>query len=476
MYSRPFPLVVGTKDALKVSFEGSGNASDFIQSFEGLVPGGLRHVPGKKDQIFLQNGSMIKVGPAKGGRCIETATPECVDPYQIATYSQANEVLVTDMLSEYVRRIPDSDTQVRVGVQRKAVGTEEYNGIGSNDNFAIHYDTDGTSQFKSIRYRALLNLFLASHAFMTGAGHIGKSGYRFAQKADAVDCRTDGDFARTGYVYAQDDVNGDRLRVQCNDINISPWAKQIRLGGVALFVALLETPLAAKIMGDISPSLRLEDQVRGYSEYNALSTDSDGNLLSSHGIREALDVQLRVLDAMMRHLGKYIELREVDIDIIEQSLQYAEDFQKVLRGHESWGLLSDRSDLAAKFDYIAQRMQEDRNSGVSRKPGDARSLAADLDYGNTVVRRGDSGEVEVTKGIGVVLRDAGQFKMAIKPQDIEVAYQSAPRKTRAYDRGGAILLGQAEVADWGMIIDKSGRLIPLGEPLLNPNNTLLKKR
>ncbi|MBP9853102.1 MAG: proteasome accessory factor [Patescibacteria group bacterium] len=453
-----FPITLGNEEETMLQSgcigEAMGDPNRFVSSFERYIPDGLRHVPRGATQKFLQNGAKIYDGGALGSSGLsvnlERATPECVTPYQAATYIEANEVLVTKMLIAYVENRAKFGPPEQVRLQRRVIDSFG-NSRGCHDNFGISYDPEAPSYKEEVAKDALLNLFLATRSFMTGAGYVSDNGYRFAQKTTTLEYINAYGYLSSAYRNADEESTGHRFEIRCNDIAISPWATQIRLGTSALFLALSETPVADALLQRVGPATEKSKQLRNYKKYDKVSVDDDGQLSMSKDVLRAVDVQRKILDAIYFELPKYVDIPEEYTRITEEAMWYCDDFGKVLHGHDTWGSLADRSDVAAKFHYIARAIARSREYGISRIPSDIFSQADDLRYDYKGIATDRDGKAHVTEGVGYRLRNKGAFRLPVKKADVEKAFFHPPQETRAADRGRMIRQGTVDEADWNKV-------------------------
>ena len=399
-----------------------------------------------KRTLFLQNGGLIYPGGTANAEApdnIERATPECTTPLQLAIYLQANEQLMVDMTENYVQKMSTKNRKpTSARIQRRVVDSDN-NRKGCHDNFS---DADPFEYENGLKYPVLIG-HLATRSFITGAGYVTPSGLRFAQKIDGL---TD----VVGYGYAgymiravgggpYNDTTGSRLEVRCNDINISPWAIQMRLGSTALLMASLETPLAQR-MYDMAPA---RDPLELATELNIAPITEHGEIKPSRLTYTAVDFQERLADMYIHELGQYIEVPEEYADIALELKVYCQDYRKVLTSQATLSLLADRSDMAAKFTRILSAPH------YSLKQSKARTEAFrdDLLYDYIGIYMEDNGFVRTRYGYGYKQRDRGGFLATPLKSAVANACTNPPKDTRAHLRGSLIKKYHTIGAEWNSV-------------------------
>ena len=457
-----FPVAYGNEEETGMMDDISGKMDEPYElagNLERYVPKELQTAVEGTSLLFLKNGS--KIYPGGAAHCsdttnIERATAECSTPSQLALAVHASELLMVRTVKNYLECVSGeqmSDTRVTARVQRRVVDGQG-NRKGCHDNFGI--DTG-----MSLHADGLPPTFLAhvaSRSLITGAGHVTNDGITFAQKIDGLES-----VARYGYVGSmfrviQPDgtapLHGStrRLEVRCNDINISQWAIRMRLGGVALALAVAKTP-AAKGLFETSYAEVINWAVR----MNELRLNPDGTIRASKTLHKALDAQRKIADHGLQYLYRYTDEipEEMEWTALE-TLSFCQDFKKVLTNEATIELLADRADWAAKLTHILKRLDRDKNAGKTRELTDVYSRAADLQYdyiGLSAV--GGVLDTEVY-GLGYRLRDKGHFRAHTKIADVEKLYHRAPTTTRAYLRGEILRHYPIVRCDWGEVVVRVG--------------------
>ena len=460
-----FPAVMGVEEetGLMVNY-GSGwqDPTDIAERLGQYLPQDLAHA-GQNGRFFLQNGGLVYAGGCRDSTVdnVERTTPECLFPEQAGVYLQACEDLIVDIARLYVEEMSHKvDGLTKVRIQRRVVDSAG-NRKGCHDNFSVNSPADYT---KGVKYHALI-AHLATRSFMTGAGFVANNGFRHAQKMDGLQNVVG--YGNAGYMFRPvgedtrwDDSTGNRLEIRCSDINISPWAVRVRLGGVALLMASLELPLKdeiSRILFDTS----LPD--RSSLALNAVPISLDGIFIfePTNQSYQPIDFQERLADIYLK-LSDYIEVPDEYIAIARELKLYCQDYRKVLANEETINLLADRSDMAAKFTIIIDKLRKNPNEGKTA------TLAAGLDlfYDYIGVQANPSQEPLVKRGYGYALRDAGRFKYRVDKRDVQDAYRNPPVGTRAFARGTLIRDNMLAEVDW------SRAKVPFSNPDKKPSGDI----
>lgn len=468
------PAVYGTEEETGLMVDtGKGwiDPNYLADNLAEYIPPHLKYATSRS--MFLSNGSLIYIGGAKGANGsdnIERATPECISPKQLATYIHANELLMRDIARNYALDVAtDTSTPVSVRIQRRVVDSQG-NRKGCHDNFGIEEPIDF---LYDPHKKAALVGFLATRSFIVGAGHVTNSGYRFAQKIHGLHNVVG--YGYEGYMYrvvqdhndseAYSDSTGSRLEIRCSDINISPWAIQMRIGGMALLLAASQTELIRKIR-DISPA---SDPLLLARAYNYFSFYSDGEVIPSENNINSLDYQERIIDVFLFDLPEYVDLPPEYLQIAIELKQFCQDYRKVLKNELPLSVLADRADYAAKYTKLISVMKN-WNAELYRSSMFERAKY-DFLYDYIGISSDKSGQVTEKVGNAYRMRDRGEFAMSPAAKEITHAYTMPPAETRARIRGDFIRRHMAQVVEWNDIEypDRFGNTntIHLPDPLQN---------
>ena len=123
---------------------------------------------------FLTNGFKLYAGGCIKSELvtnIERATPECSTPQELVAYIRASELLIRNLVENYVAiESAYDDTTINARIQRRVVDGEG-NRKGCHDNFGIQVADDNEEIFFQNSKLSITN-HLATRSFVTGAGHI----------------------------------------------------------------------------------------------------------------------------------------------------------------------------------------------------------------------------------------------------------------------------------------------------------------
>ncbi|HEY1063933.1 MAG TPA: proteasome accessory factor PafA2 family protein [Candidatus Saccharimonadales bacterium] len=464
----PLPAALGSEEEsmLMVGMATSKEAAmraylthpvNFIDNIPKYLPKSIKSSGGWRN--YLQNGGLIYDGTHCDGELgnLECATPECVTPVQVNTYIQASERLIVDALQSYVEKEDSGDYGMFARWHRRVVdayGTSK----ASHDNFGM--SEEWLESVGSYGLERLLIGQFASRSLLTGAGLVTPAGYFAAQKTHTVSSVRDYGYVSSAYRIASEDETGPRLEVRCSDINISPWATQVRLGSMSMLMAAAQTELADKLLTIVPGVVDDTDAVNMIRGSGRVSVDPEtlAVKLSPPALKE-IDVQEQLASLYADALGKYIELPPELRDIAVEVIQYCQDIRRVHEGQAPLSVLADRSDFAAKLLLITQSIRRDRADGITRKLGDITSRMQDMRYDMIFVASSDlngTTSPSVRYGAGFKLRDSGHFRLTIPTAAVEHAYYRPPKETRAYTRGELIRRGVADVASWSDVAIPKG--------------------
>ncbi len=424
----------------------------FVKSFNEYLPENLKFVP-NFGKYFLENGAAIYNGGSLGTQPVnlERVTPECSTPVELSTYIQANEDLLVKMLSNYVAKSSRASKPLTARVQRRVVDSNQ-NSRGCHDSV----EARNLSFIHALNYnkshQILLTAHLATRSFMTGAGYAGPHGLRFAQKVEHLEKFNSYGYVNSVFRTIKDADTGTRVEIRCNDINVSPWAIQQRIGTAALFLTMMQTPLLGE-MREAVP-MNYEDKVQWQKRFRVANTalmTFEGELQPTKNVMAAIDFQDQMYHLMGSALGKYIDIPDTYKDIINEGSQYCHDFKSVLNGRRELSYLSNRSDLAAKFSRISKSMKTGIDDGFHRSSNDLLSRYWDLKYDLIEIAPGADHKPKVEYGYGYVQRNKKKFEGSIDQNIIETALYRPPSTTRAFVRGNLIRESLVNTCDWRKI-------------------------
>lgn len=429
-FMQPTHLAESLSDYLPPQLPRWSNSMHSFLGNGGLIyPGGT--IPEKDENGFVSHEASHK---AKYDN-IERATPECATPTELAVYVQAHEQLMIEIAKNYVQDWSElGEEEVRIRIQRRVVDSA-HSRKGCHDNFAV---PSAEWVMRDNQIAAPLMGFIATRSFMTGAGLIRQDMPRFAQKIDGL-ADVNG-YGYAGYMYRVESQFGDeRLEIRSNDINISPWAIRARIGGVALMLAALQTPLK----DSISDKFDYVRPMRTAKVSNFAEFTPDGQLIKTFDLSHALDVQEYMADIFIDKLPRKVDIPPEYAAIARELKEYCIDFRAVLAGHLPLEFLADRSDFAAKFSQIIANRQADGKPLTSIE-----SMRDDMLYDYIGVASINGSNPRVRFGEGYKLRSSGAFKDTPRERDVQNAVYQPPKTTRAKMRAELIRTQKVIDVSW----------------------------
>lgn len=454
-YAELFPIAFGSEEETMMM---SGKPDDwygqyeepkaFVSNFSDYLPKGIRTAP-EGYRLYLQNGQLM-YSTGVGGTILERATPECSTTAEYVTSVQASEQLLVKMGMNYVRERAIIGDPVALRVQRRVADAAGHT-RACHDNFELR-NPSWLSGFQRNGAEQLLMGHLATRSFITGAGYVTPNGLRFAQKAEHTRSLSNYGFVNSAYRTTAELNTGPRIEIRCNDINISPWATRVRIGTSALYLTALQTPLGDGFWKFLPQMCKdRTGLVENLQLFNKAHMDNDGRLKSSKNLIKAVDFQQHIYNTMAESLDTYVDISDEYRELLEEGIQYCDDFRSVLKGETELEDLRDRSDVGAKFSKIAASVSKGREDGYSRSAHDLISMAWDMRYDLIEIKPGLKGQPRVEFGYGYRFRDNNGFKGTTPQADIDRAEYYPPETTRAFLRGNLIRKGYAAACNWASV-------------------------
>lgn len=179
--------------------------------------------------------------PVNGGRVyidhvvLESATPECRNPYEVATYELAGEEMVRGLAQIYATANDASPgVYKRTGYSLVTSGDEDLfvpGSVGHHENYS-----HGTTKHNDTR---ALAAYLATRIIWSGTGLVTPDGLSISQKADSIAFGSENhtkEGQKRPFLF-----HGDgRLEVRTGEGNMSPWVIVQKLAMTSLVLRLLE--------------------------------------------------------------------------------------------------------------------------------------------------------------------------------------------------------------------------------------------
>ncbi len=452
-YNGVFPLAYGNEEESGIMDNTEGEMDEpykLASNFDDYVPAEVQGVH-IGPNLFLRNGSKIYAGGTSNRRPtnLERATQECAEPSDLGLAIQAEELLLVKTAERYVTtESAKQHRQINLRSQRRVIDGRSSR-KGCHDNFALAYDSDLVTNFElSDEVGGDLLAYGASKSVIDGAGFVRLNGLRFSQKVGGLDSIYG--YAYKGSMYRLSTDDGTpRFEVRHNDINISDWAIQVRVGGMALALAMSQTPLASKM-----PSLTESQTIPAAKNMNRLLLQEDGTIKPDPEVIRGIDMQQAVAELALRRLGLYVE--EIPEELYwaaSERYNFCEDLKRVMRGEATVALLRDRADWAAKMTFLVGRLQRDKSEGLSRSLTDTRSRAADMRYDYREFSAEDGKLLKTKVGTAYKLRALGEFRgRQYTERQVEAAYRKPIPGTRATIRGKVITHYPVAACSWNKIV------------------------
>lgn len=416
---------------------------DFLQHAQDFIPNRLRG-----HDEYLINGSRVYVPTKTASDAglpydqllhLELSSSECATIDELVPRIRVSESLLLAMTETYAekRSIEDNNT-TSIRIQQRVVDSHN-NRNGCHDIYALNnpHMFDKQNETETTHPGHVVLGHLATRSFVTGAGLVTEDGLHFSQKIGGLDV-TEGRGPFGSMYSLRPHTYGDNtlFEVRCNDINISDWAKRMRVGASALAMAIAQTPLSTTI-----EDLAEHDQFANEAiECNMLQLNPNGTIEPDEKLCTSVNYQRQLAKAALFDLPNYIgELPEEHERTALELLAYCNDFDKVLSGKESIAILADRADWAAKFVRVIQDVQNDASG--ERSLTDLDSRARDLMYDYIRVQATNGVLDQTVYGFGYKLRDSRKFKQTTPQRGVEQAYVQAPTSTRAHIRANILKSG-----------------------------------
>ncbi|MFZ1324186.1 MAG: proteasome accessory factor PafA2 family protein [Candidatus Saccharimonadales bacterium] len=364
---------------------------------------------------------------------IEIATPECLNPRELATVMRTGELMLQRGIEQYINTHRSSLTQVdAVRVQARVIDSAG-NSWGCHDNYGFLPDL--YKRLKGYNFDTFLINHLISRHFVTGAGHMDPDGtYHFAQKPVLTgEVQADGFNAR--YLTTKDDThNGEglvRVEVGSSDVNISDWAAQMRIGSVALLAAVVASGSGQELRKHFSV-YDIDDQD---DVIDASRMHNDTGCAGGNRQRQMVEFEAALARTFLEKLGA--DAPGQYVHLAKELLKYCQDYRDVVSGVQPLQNIGDRADWAAKLFVIKSRMARSREASEGREMGDMKSMRDDLEYDFVGVRPKHESGCFYEYGRGHKLRERGVFRDTVLAREI-VRYYRTPPASRAQARGSLI--------------------------------------
>ena len=376
----------------------------------------------------------------------EFSTPECADARECVRYDKAGERILQRSMKAAANVLPPDQSIVVY----KNNSDRKGNSYGTHENYLM----DRATPFARIVQHLLP--FLVTRQVFTGAGKVGTEvasagevTFQLSQRADFFEEEVGLETTlKRPIVNTRDEPHADaqkyrRLHVIVGDANLCEVATYLKVGTLAIVLAMIEDDFAADL------DLALASPVQAIRRVSHDMTLSQPLELVSGRTMTALEIQWEQLDLAK----KYSETRGLEPVGQGVGRDVLERWESVLSTLEV-----DPMSLAGQLDWVAKYKLIDayrERHGLAW--GDPKLAAMDLQYHDMRPERSLFAKLTTER----LVDDAG----------VDEAVTEPPPDTRAYFRGKCLQRWSANIAaaNWdSLVFDLGGdplRRVPMMEPL-----------
>jgi hypothetical protein len=253
---------------------------------------------GKRRSEFLENGGRLYEDLSHP----EYATPECRDPWEVALYHHAGDLLL-NRLRQKLGEL--SNRWLSIRRDNMDWGGRSY---GCHENYLVPRQITGEV------LQAHFEPFLISGTPLFGAGCLNQDGcYRYSVRAAIIDreivWEKDGFSIRghrsilnmrdESHLFDTDNDRYYRLHVTCRDTNVSELATFFKVASTSLMLAMIEAGESfSHLVPDAPvPAMKLLNRTVG----------QPARVLTASGLLTAYDIQRRILEVAERFVNRQRE-------------------------------------------------------------------------------------------------------------------------------------------------------------------------
>jgi proteasome accessory factor PafA2 len=378
----------------------------------------------------------------------EYSTPECADALELVLADKAGErILARSMKAS--RRLLDPGQEI---VVYKNNSDGKGNSYGTHENYLV----DRQTPFAAL-VRNLLPWFVSRQVF-TGAGKVGTEngadpvGFQLSSRADFFEEEVGLETTlKRPLVNTRDEPHADpqkyrRLHVIAGDANLCEVATFLKVGTMAIVLAMIEDEFIDKDLAIIGPV----HAVRTVSHDTTLRATVD---LASGGSCTAVELQWEFL----RLARKYADETGLEMCGGDVGLTVLDRWEATLGALER-----DPTSLDGQLDWVTKlSLLEAYRDRDALAWDDPKLALLDLQYH----------DVRPERSLYEKLVRAGKVERLVDEADVERGMTEPPDRTRAYFRGQCLARWADSVvaANWDSLILDVGtdplRRIPMMEPL-----------
>ena len=378
----------------------------------------------------------------------EYSTPECADALELVLADKAGERILARSMRA-AKRLLDPGQEI---VVYKNNSDGKGNSYGTHENYLV----DRQTPFAQL-VRNLLPWFVSRQIF-TGAGKVGAEnganavGFQIASRADFFEEEVGLETTlKRPLVNTRDEPHADpqkyrRLHVIAGDANLCEVATFLKIGTMAIVLAMIEDDFVDKDLAIVGPV----HAVRTVSHDTTLTATLD---LVSGGSCTAIELQwefLRLAQKYADETGLEQCGGEVGMDVLRR-------WEETLAALER-----DPSSLDGQLDWVTKLgLLEAYRDRDGLEWDDPKLALLDLQYH----------DVRPERSLYERLVRAGKIERLVDEADVERGMTEPPEQTRAYFRGQCLARWPDSVvaANWDSLILDVGseplRRIPMMEPL-----------
>lgn len=321
--------------------------------------------------ITTSNGSVFM--QICSDRPLEIATPECNNPKELVAYTEAARTIIRQCSKEFLNEYQDNIRSI--SIHDRVIDSNETT-WGVHDNYSkLPHEADYGLEID--KTPSMLLIHLLTRSSISGSGwvnqeSINNGSWMMSQKTPSIKKLIYKSWSSSAM--SGDD---DRLEVRCSDNNLSEWAQVMRLGSMALVLALVRTGYTHEMIGIDDSFLNLYE----VGSYDELLVNKDGEVKLTKAAKRGLMVQRRLAEASCHLLDIYEDFDPGYKKIARDWLEFTERLTDESDNGSIDLLNYMETDWASKF-YIIQK--KIKNSEDPRTPYDFKSLQTDLLYDRTM--------------------------------------------------------------------------------------------
>ncbi len=431
-------MELGLQTNVRGKFDEPYEMADSLYSY---LPKGIENVG-----EMLSNGGRLYVqnsGDKTDGQTnIEWASPECASVKQMVRYIRGGEKFSRQLIAQFTETtavLLNEEIQARLQMRV----------IDSDGNTKARHDNYGYADILELKDKAVLSSHLQTRSVVTGAGHVSRDGLAYAQKITGLQFIEEYGWVNSMF-RVEDGDESNRLEVRCSDHNISDWAATVRIGSVALALALSKHDLLEPFTCPNYSSISFA------RASNKFFLDINGTVKPTANALLAIDYQQQLAELSMDKLANETDMPEELFLVAYELYQYCDDFKAFLSGQCGLDRLSDRADWATKFELLLKYRQNDARFSPNASLTDYKAQGFDMFYDRTQFLS-DIDSTTVKDGYGYTLRKLHPTRFSISDVDAIRAANKPPADTRASLRSELMKKYHVSYADWEYVKIMKGR-------------------